>query len=335
MRRSKIGWVFALGLVPAGLYLHYGKKAEETLPPLATVATRVERREPDVERPAETEAASAAVALAELPARSGDAVRDALALLPIVRSSPGRPGACEALAALGARALEEAAAARAAGDPSKERAALTAAYLATADAAARAPIRDALERLAQEHFFSRRPSPDAHLYTVERGDSLTKVAARFNFPVEGIQKINGLKSTSLRIGERLKVPSGPIEILVVKGEFRLALLAAGKLVREYAIGTGREGSTPEATFTIEEKIPEPTWHSREGVFPFGHPKNILGTRWLGFNDTAEYQGFGIHGTPFPESIGQEVSSGCIRMRNAEVEELFGLVPRGTTVTIIR
>jgi len=170
---------------------------------------------------------------------------------------------------------------------------------------------------------------------VQKGDSLTKIAARFDFPVEGIRRVNRLGTAALRLGERLKIPKGPVEVLVVKGEFRMALLAAGKLLREYQVGTGRDGCTPEAVFTIEEKIPEPTWHSKEGVFPFGHPKNILGTRWLGFRNTDAYHGFGIHGTPFPESIGHEVSSGCIRMRNAEVEEVFSLVPKGAVVTITK
>ncbi len=49
----------------------------------------------------------------------------------------------------------------------------------------------------------------------------------------------------------------------------------------------------------------------------------------------EHQGFGIHGTKFPESIGTEASMGCIRMRNQEVEELYDLVPRGTQVHIVR
>jgi LysM repeat protein len=252
-----------------------------------------------------------------------------------VKDGAAREAVAGRLRALESAALARAERARAAADPPEERAALTVAYLVALDPNARAARREALDALAREEFFSGRATRDATFYTVERGDSLTKIAARFDFPVEGIQRINRLKGASLRVGERLKIPKGPVEILVVKGEFRLVLLCGGKLVREYRIGTGRDGCTPEAEFRIEEKIPEPTWHSKEGVFPYGHPKNILGTRWLGFNDTAEYRGFGIHGTPFPESIGQEVSSGCIRMRNEDVEELFSFVPRGATVTITK
>jgi LysM repeat protein len=268
-----------------------------------------------------------------------DDVHAAMALFRIVRTlpsdSPEHADAASRLHRLETGALERAARARAAGDAPLERGALTVAYLAATDAAARAAVRDRLDALAKDEFFSGRPTPDADFYTVGRGDTFTRIAAKFDFPVEGLQKINRHPSATLHVGERLKVPKGPIEIFIVKGEFRLVLICGGKFVKEYPVGTGRDGCTPEATFTIEEKIPEPTWHSKEGVFPFGHPKNILGTRWLGFKNTDEYKGFGIHGTPFPDSIGHEVSSGCVRMRNENVEELFSYVPRGAVVTIIR
>src|SRR5205085_4970936 len=140
-------------------------------------------------------------------------------------------------------------------------------------------------------FFSPRAAEGSESYVVKPGDSLVKIAARFNFPADGIQEINRIKGTGLKVGERLKVPHGPSEVLVVKTEFRLVVLVGGLYAKEYAVGTGREGCTPEAVFTIEEKIKEPAWHSREGVFPYGHPKNILGTRWMGFKDTPEHKGF--------------------------------------------
>ena len=59
------------------------------------------------------------------------------------------------------------------------------------------------------------------------------------------------------------------------------------------------------------------------------PENILGTRWLGIS----YPGYGIHGTTIPESLGSQSTSGCIRMLNEEVEELYSIVPYGTEVEI--
>jgi lipoprotein-anchoring transpeptidase ErfK/SrfK len=65
------------------------------------------------------------------------------------------------------------------------------------------------------------------------------------------------------------------------------------------------------------------------VVPPRSPENFLGTRWLGFNIPK----YGIHGTIYPELIGQSVSGGCVRMRNEDVEELYAIIPVGTKVVI--
>jgi lipoprotein-anchoring transpeptidase ErfK/SrfK len=64
--------------------------------------------------------------------------------------------------------------------------------------------------------------------------------------------------------------------------------------------------------------------------PADSPKNILGSRWLGLSEKS----YGIHGTTEPQSIGRQVTSGCVRMRNSDVEELYQIVPEGTEVVII-
>ena len=57
---------------------------------------------------------------------------------------------------------------------------------------------------------------------------------------------------------------------------------------------------------------------------------LLGSRWLGFN----MPGYGIHGTIEPETIGKQVTAGCVRMRNSDVEELYDILPLGTEVSIV-
>jgi lipoprotein-anchoring transpeptidase ErfK/SrfK len=142
--------------------------------------------------------------------------------------------------------------------------------------------------------------------------------------------------TALRAGEPVKVPLGESEIVVVKSEFRLYFLHNGGYVRDFPVGLGREGSTPETTFVIREKIRNPDWNPKPGVtIPYGSPENILGTRWMAFNNSAEYRGFGIHGTTQPDSIGKEASSGCVRMLRPDVELLFDWCARGTRVRVVR
>ena len=74
----------------------------------------------------------------------------------------------------------------------------------------------------------------------------------------------------------------------------------------------------------------PTWYKAGTAVPYGSPKNILGTRWMGITKPS----YGIHGTTEPEKIGQQVTAGCVRMKNEEVEELYNFLPVGTEVTIV-
>jgi len=64
--------------------------------------------------------------------------------------------------------------------------------------------------------------------------------------------------------------------------------------------------------------------------PAGSPDNILGVAWLGF----DLPGYGIHGTTEPQNLGKQVTQGCVRMANTDVEELYTIVPVGTEVQIV-
>jgi lipoprotein-anchoring transpeptidase ErfK/SrfK len=102
----------------------------------------------------------------------------------------------------------------------------------------------------------------------------------------------------------------------------------------YRVGLGKDGRTPRGSFTIEVKQENPVWWKDGQAIPFGDPENVLGTRWMGFEDRPGTSGYGIHGTTEPETIGLNRSMGCVRMRNEEVQELFDFVPRGTSVEIL-
>lgn len=217
---------------------------------------------------------------------------------------------------------------------SRKRLVLTQAYLAATHPQRREGYRTQLVELAAVEVFSKRPSVDCLRHKVVPGDSLARISAQYKFPVEGLMVVNGLRRTLIRVGQWLKIPKGPVEMIVFKHDYRLVILADGRFIREYPVGIGRDDSTPEALFTIEEKMPKPTWYAPDGVYPFGHPKNILGTRWLGFNDTDDFAGFGLHGTSMPETIGTQASSGCIRLANADVEEVYAIVPQGASIRIL-
>ena len=167
-------------------------------------------------------------------------------------------------------------------------------------------------------------------YTIEPGDTLGRIARRSKTTVELLQKANRLAGEKILVGHALKVPTVAFSVVVDKSQNTLTLKADEEVVKTYGVSTGKDNQTPVGTFTIVNKLVDPPWYTAQGVIPPGSPENILGTRWLGVSKP----GYGIHGTTDPGAIGQSVTAGCVRMRNAEVEELYALLPMGTDVTIV-
>jgi len=188
---------------------------------------------------------------------------------------------------------------------------------------------------------SQRPMPGKVGHVIKSGDLLSKIAARYNCPAELIQRANGIANPDLiRPGNTVYLLDHPKFVIEIsKNRNDLVLTLDGKFFKRYNVGTGIYGKTPEGSFVISDKIPEPPWWRPDGgVIPFGDPENILGTRWLALQasgSTPPVSGYGIHGTWDPKSIGSQSSAGCVRMLNEEVEELFMLIPRGTRVVITR
>ncbi|MDD4954466.1 MAG: L,D-transpeptidase family protein [Candidatus Omnitrophica bacterium] len=170
----------------------------------------------------------------------------------------------------------------------------------------------------------------AKKYTVKPNDSLAKIAKENNTTIELIKRANNITSDIIRPDQGLKVNTCKFSIVVDKSQNILFLKVGNEIVKTYVVSTGKNNSTPVGVFKIINKQPNPTWFRAGAVVPPDSPENILGTRWLGF----ELKGYGIHGTTMPEDLGKQVTLGCVRMRNDEVEELYDIVPVGTEVTIV-
>ena len=127
-------------------------------------------------------------------------------------------------------------------------------------------------------------------------------------------------------------------LTVDRSTFTLRLFKNLKLRKRYRIAVGRDGlDTPSGSYRIENRQVDPAWHvprsawagSLQGqVIRGGAPNNPLKARWLGIAN-----GVGIHGTAEEWSIGSRASHGCIRMRVADVIDLYPRVPGGTQVLI--
>ena len=130
----------------------------------------------------------------------------------------------------------------------------------------------------------------------------------------------------------------PGTIIVVTAERHLYLVQGGGRALRYGIGVGREGFTWQGLVNITQKKEWPDWTpppemiQRQPYLPrfmAGGPGNPLGARALYLGATV----YRIHGTNAPQTIGTAVSSGCFRLVNADVTDLYGRVPLGTKVII--
>jgi lipoprotein-anchoring transpeptidase ErfK/SrfK len=120
------------------------------------------------------------------------------------------------------------------------------------------------------------------------------------------------------------------------------VLPGGKAIR-YGVAVGEEAMAFSGVATVGRMAEWPDWvptadiQARLGPYPArvsGGPANPLGARALYLYEGNKDTLYRIHGTNQPEYIGQAISSGCIRMTNSDVIDLFGRVSMGTTVVVL-
>ncbi|OMI09540.1 MULTISPECIES: L,D-transpeptidase [Bradyrhizobium] len=131
----------------------------------------------------------------------------------------------------------------------------------------------------------------------------------------------------------------PGTVVIDSGNTFLYLVLNGGQAMRYGIGVGREGFTWSGEQVVARKTEWPDWRppaemiSRQPYLPrfmAGGPGNPLGARAMYLGDT-EYR---IHGTNKPDTIGKRVSSGCIRLTNDDVMDLYDRVKVGAKVIVL-
>lgn len=184
------------------------------------------------------------------------------------------------------------------------------------------------------------PMPEKTERILKRGESVERIAHESGVSRELLLKSNDIRRPErMQAGQRLLVLDKPVfRIEIKRGACELRLFLNGKLLKRYAIGTGRRGETPVGTYVIRCRQERPVWRRPDGRdIPHGNPENVLGTRWISLQatgNTAAVTRFGLHGTWDEGGLGQSSYAGGIRMRNAEIEELCLVIPDGTTVQIV-
>jgi L,D-transpeptidase ErfK/SrfK len=183
------------------------------------------------------------------------------------------------------------------------------------------------------------------VYTVEDGDTLTSVSARFGVARATVIDLNQLPPPhGLSKGQSLIIDNSHIAAsfsdhgVTINIPQRLLVYSEGDRIKAYPISVGQPTRpTPVGAFTIITKTTDPVWHvplsiqremAEQGKPVVTRmepaPNNPLGARWIGLS----LPGLGIHGTNAPSSVYAFSSHGCIRMHPDDVADLFERVSLG-------
>jgi len=159
------------------------------------------------------------------------------------------------------------------------------------------------------------------IHTVKAGETLNSISADYRVSLRRLYAANP-RVGHLYVGQTIQIPglpepnTIPYSIQISVGKRRLTLYNNGKFVKMFPIAVGRMlTNTPIGEFVIINREYNP-----------GGPFGVL---WMSLSK----QGYGIHGTNDPSSIGKAVSHGCVRMYNRDVIQLSEMVPTGTRVII--
>ncbi len=224
-----------------------------------------------------------------------------------------------------------------------------------------APEREALRRqiasLNESLVFAPGLAPGDPLfgtYTVLPGDNITKIM-RSQAPFVDrlfLGRINNMADVNkLSVGRKIKVPRQPFHLIVHKDSFRADLymgpplppdatisdaqpiearLTGWTYIRSFAVGLGESNGTPEGLFGVRpsSKLINPEWiNPRDRTrFAANDPANPIGEHWIGLEGTEEktrtFAAYGMHGTIQPDSIGKQMSMGCVRMLAADIALVY-------------
>lgn len=143
-----------------------------------------------------------------------------------------------------------------------------------------------------------------------------------------------------------ETPEQPGTIIIDTFERTLYQVLGGDAALQYGVAVGKEGFDWAGIATIGRKVEWPVWTPPAAMIARrpelakwangmpGGPENPLGARALYLYEGSRDTLFRIHGTNEPESIGTAASSGCIRMLNEDVVDLYDNAPLGTKVIVL-
>ena len=231
------------------------------------------------------------------------------------------------------------------------------------DAQAADDARRRLAAIADKTIFSRgvvKDDPCAYWYQFRYGDTLEAVSGKkgqhLRVPWRLLKRVNGIADPrKIQAGQRVKLIRGPFHAIISKSRFTMDVYlqehGTGRMifVRRMRVGLGADGSTPPGQWRVAlrgkmDKAPytSPSSTGERVAIGWGEPDYPLGRKgyWIplagvGDNPYTSEDGYGIHGTNDPSSIGKAMSAGCIRLGDEDIELVFSMLyEKWSRVTIV-
>lgn len=212
-------------------------------------------------------------------------------------------------------------------------------------------IRDTLASINKSLVFSDRVVEGdtiAQQHVVASGELLSIIARKYKITYQFIEQINSVDARRIRVGQKLKVITGPFHAVVDKSDYRMDVFAKDPdgtsiYITSFTVGVGKDDSTPIGSFICRSggKLENPAWtHPRTGeYFAADDVKNPIGEYWIALQGTDDHtkgvRGYGIHGTIEPDSVGKQASLGCVRMLAKDIEQVYKLLVDGQSTVMIQ
>lgn len=227
-------------------------------------------------------------------------------------------------------ALERALAVRKTGDATQARQALIDFIAQYPDSTKLSAAKDALGEINTQEVFTATPAPEKVEYVVASGDSLNKIAGKTKANAELILRSNNLASIDLSIGQRLLIPQIDTSLVIDRKAKTLSVLNKGQLFKEYPLLALDLPAAARGQQPMQTKVGEKIALKGSERVAFGSRDYVGSERWLMLGLANGV----IRGQPLPDEAGNPAPMpGGIVVSQEDIEEIFPLVTRGTSVTI--
>lgn len=201
-----------------------------------------------------------------------------------------------------------------------------------------------LRELADRLLFSKAVLADDPLVTrhvVTSGDTVGRLAHRAKISEYLLADVNDLPNRNfIREGQTLKLLNGPFHATINKSTHEMHVYLQDTYVRTFRVALGEDGSTPKGLWRVINKLENPGWTDpRTGKhWHPDDPENPIGDYWIGLEcvegGCLGMVGYGIHGTIEPETIGQNVSMGCVRLGDKDIDWVYKMLTIGESLVRI-